>query len=76
VNESFELGHDEHVQFWLESMRVAEAVNSVVAPINYEVHGNTLPHLTCTSSRVTLTIRSWADLSTQDERRSRARRKN
>jgi diadenosine tetraphosphate (Ap4A) HIT family hydrolase len=33
--------------FWSESMLVAEAVDSVVRPVkmNYEIHGNTLPHL-------------------------------
>jgi diadenosine tetraphosphate (Ap4A) HIT family hydrolase len=47
VNEPFELSPDDHAQFWIDSMLVASAVASVVEPIkmNYEVHGNTLPHL-------------------------------
>jgi diadenosine tetraphosphate (Ap4A) HIT family hydrolase len=47
VNEPFELPVDEQHQFWADSMRVAAAVASVVSPIkmNYEIHGNTLPHL-------------------------------
>lgn len=47
VNEPYELSRDEQAQFWLDSMLVAEAVASVATPIkmNYEVHGNTLPHL-------------------------------
>ena len=47
VNEPFELPDDGQRQFWADSMRVAAAVASVVEPIkmNYEIHGNTLPHL-------------------------------
>jgi diadenosine tetraphosphate (Ap4A) HIT family hydrolase len=47
VNEPFELRRDGQVQFWLDAMLVADAVASVVSPIkmNYEIHGNTLPHL-------------------------------
>lgn len=47
VNEPFELPADEQRQFWADSMRVAAAVASLVEPIkmNYEIHGNTLPHL-------------------------------
>lgn len=47
VNEPFELPQSEGAQFWMDSMLVAEAVASVVTPIkmNYEIHGNTLPHL-------------------------------
>jgi diadenosine tetraphosphate (Ap4A) HIT family hydrolase len=47
VNEPFELGRGEQAQFWLDSMLVAEAVASVTEPIkmNYEIHGNTIPHL-------------------------------
>lgn len=47
VNEPFELPPPERTQFWNDSMLVAEAVASVVSPIkmNYEIHGNTLPHL-------------------------------
>ncbi len=47
VNEPFELPDNEQHQFWADSMWVAEAISTVVAPIkmNYEIHGNTLPHL-------------------------------
>jgi diadenosine tetraphosphate (Ap4A) HIT family hydrolase len=47
ANEPYELGRDEQIQFWLDSMLVAAAVASATTPIkmNYEVHGNTLPHL-------------------------------
>lgn len=47
VNEPFELPIEEQRQFWADSMLVAAAVASVVSPIkmNYEIHGNTLPHL-------------------------------
>lgn len=47
VNEPFELAEAEQRQFWSDSMLVAAAVASVVTPIkmNYEIHGNTLPHL-------------------------------
>lgn len=47
VNEPFELPEPERAQFWADSMLVAEAVASVLSPIkmNYEIHGNTLPHL-------------------------------
>lgn len=47
VNEPFELPATEQQQFWADTMRVATAVAAVVSPIkmNYEIHGNTLPHL-------------------------------
>ncbi len=47
ANEPFELTETEQQQFWADSMLVAAAVASVVSPIkmNYEIHGNTLPHL-------------------------------
>jgi diadenosine tetraphosphate (Ap4A) HIT family hydrolase len=47
VNEPYELDRNEQVQFWVDSMLVAEAISSVAAPVkmNYEIHGNTLPHL-------------------------------
>jgi diadenosine tetraphosphate (Ap4A) HIT family hydrolase len=47
VNEPFELPADEQGKFWADSMRVAAAVASLLQPIkmNYEIHGNTLPHL-------------------------------
>jgi len=37
----------EQALFWQETMLVAAAVDTVVKPIkmNYEIHGNTLPHL-------------------------------
>jgi len=47
VNEPYEMPASEQAQFWQDAMAVAEAVASVVRPIkmNYEIHGNTLPHL-------------------------------
>lgn len=46
-NEPFEMPTDEQGRFWQEAMSIAAAVNRVVSPIkmNYEIHGNTLPHL-------------------------------
>lgn len=47
VIEPYELPPDESAQFWADAMRAAAAVASVVRPvkINYEIHGNTIPHL-------------------------------
>ena len=47
VVEPFELDGDEGQRFWDDCMRTARAVASVVKPvkINYEIHGNTIPHL-------------------------------
>lgn len=47
VNEPFELSAAEQADFWLDAMAVAEAVDEVIRPVkmNYEIHGNTLPHL-------------------------------
>jgi predicted house-cleaning noncanonical NTP pyrophosphatase (MazG superfamily)/diadenosine tetraphosphate (Ap4A) HIT family hydrolase len=47
VIEPFELPLDESAQFWADAMRAAAAVASVIQPVkvNYEVHGNTIPHL-------------------------------
>jgi diadenosine tetraphosphate (Ap4A) HIT family hydrolase len=47
VVEPFELSHGEQHQFWCDAMVVARSVASVTSPIkmNYEIHGNTLPHL-------------------------------
>jgi diadenosine tetraphosphate (Ap4A) HIT family hydrolase len=38
---------DSQAAFWQEAMLVAQAVASVARPtkMNYEIHGNTLPHL-------------------------------
>lgn len=45
--EPFEMPPAEQAQFWQEAMAIAAAVDRVVKPIkmNYEIHGNTLPHL-------------------------------
>jgi diadenosine tetraphosphate (Ap4A) HIT family hydrolase len=45
--EPFEMPPEEQAQFWQDAMAVAAAVDRVVKPIkmNYEIHGNTLPHL-------------------------------
>lgn len=47
VVEPYDLSPDEQSRFWHDAMTVARAVASVVDPIkmNYEIHGNTLPHL-------------------------------
>ena len=46
VVEPFDLP-DHGVAFWQEAMAVAKAVNELYRPVklNYEIHGNTLPHL-------------------------------
>ncbi|MDP8930713.1 MAG: HIT family protein [Actinomycetota bacterium] len=45
--EPFELAEPQQAAFFLTSMRVAKALASVLHPIkmNYEIHGNTIPHL-------------------------------
>ncbi len=45
--EPFELPPAEQAAFWRECMLVAERLHRLVRPIkmNYEIHGNTLPHL-------------------------------
>lgn len=45
--EPFELDEPELTAFWTESMSVAAAVNELLKPskMNYEIHGNTIPHL-------------------------------
>jgi diadenosine tetraphosphate (Ap4A) HIT family hydrolase len=47
VDEPFHLADSEMVAFWRESMLVARALDSLYDPIkmNYEIHGNTIPHL-------------------------------
>lgn len=47
VIEPYELPPDESAQFWADAMRAAAAVASVMQPVkmNYEIHGNTIPHL-------------------------------
>jgi diadenosine tetraphosphate (Ap4A) HIT family hydrolase len=47
VVEPFELDEPELTAFWMESMSVAAAVNELLQPskMNYEIHGNTIPHL-------------------------------
>ena len=47
VIEPYELPSDESAQFWADAMRTAAAIASVMHPmkVNYEVHGNTIPHL-------------------------------
>jgi diadenosine tetraphosphate (Ap4A) HIT family hydrolase len=47
VVEPFELSPAHQAAFWCDAMLVARAVAELVAPIkmNYEIHGNTLPHL-------------------------------
>jgi diadenosine tetraphosphate (Ap4A) HIT family hydrolase len=47
VAEPFELDEPERSAFWTESMSVAAALSDLVQPskMNYEIHGNTIPHL-------------------------------
>lgn len=47
VAEPFELSQAERVAFWEDSMRAARALTRLFNPrkINYEIHGNTIPHL-------------------------------
>src|SRR5438105_3806229 len=47
VVEPFELPAPELDAFWREAMLVARAVHRLLAPakLNYEIHGNTIPHL-------------------------------
>lgn len=47
VVEPFELLGDERTAFWEETLKAAEAVNRLFQPtkLNYEIHGNTIPHL-------------------------------
>ena len=47
VNEPFELPPSEQSAFWRDVMRVACAVAELLDPVkmNYEIHGNTVPHL-------------------------------
>lgn len=45
--EPYELSEDDQVAFWLDAMGAARGLADVVSPVkmNYEVHGNTIPHL-------------------------------
>jgi lincosamide nucleotidyltransferase A/C/D/E len=47
VVEPNELPDDEQVRFWLDAMAAARGLADVVEPVkmNYEIHGNTVPHL-------------------------------
>jgi diadenosine tetraphosphate (Ap4A) HIT family hydrolase len=47
VREPFELPQQEREAFWRDIDRVAEALHSGLRPekMNYEIHGNTIPHL-------------------------------
>ena len=47
VNEPFELPPPEQSTFWRDAMRVACVVADLFNPVkmNYEIHGNTVPHL-------------------------------
>jgi len=47
VVEPFELPPVELEQFWQEAMTVGRALHKLFAPpkINYEIHGNSMPHL-------------------------------
>lgn len=47
VVEPFELPPDELQMFWQDAMIVGRALNELLNPskINYEIHGNSMPHL-------------------------------
>jgi diadenosine tetraphosphate (Ap4A) HIT family hydrolase len=47
VVEPFELEENEQILFWGDCMRVARALSHLFQPskMNYEIHGNTVPHL-------------------------------
>jgi len=47
VVEPYQLDEDAQVRFWLGCMAVAKGVAELLAPakMNYEIHGNTDPHL-------------------------------
>jgi diadenosine tetraphosphate (Ap4A) HIT family hydrolase len=47
VVEPFELPPDALIAFWQEAMSVARALAQLLEPakMNYEIHGNTIPHL-------------------------------
>ncbi len=47
VVEPFDLPSPDQATFWHEAMAVARAISARLRPIkmNYEIHGNTLPHL-------------------------------
>jgi diadenosine tetraphosphate (Ap4A) HIT family hydrolase len=47
VEEPFELDETESAAYWADVMRTARALAAVTRPrkLNYEIHGNTIPHL-------------------------------
>lgn len=47
AEEPYELPREQHLRFWEEALHVAEAVAAAIRPkkMNYEIHGNTIPHL-------------------------------
>ena len=47
VEEPYELDDADGAAYWLDVMRAARALASVTVPrkLNYEIHGNTIPHL-------------------------------
>ena len=47
VVEPFELDEPAMTAFWAESMSVAAALTELMRPVkmNYEIHGNTIPHV-------------------------------
>lgn len=47
VREPYELSPDESAAFWTSALFTAQTIASLLSPrkMNYEIHGNTLPHL-------------------------------
>jgi diadenosine tetraphosphate (Ap4A) HIT family hydrolase len=47
VTEPYDLSTDESAAFWGDCMKVARSLSVLLQPtkMNYEIHGNTIPHL-------------------------------
>ena len=47
VVEPYELSQSEQIEFWQDCMLIARGIATILEPvkINYEIHGNTIPHL-------------------------------
>jgi len=68
VVEPFELPMDERMTFWEDVNRQAAALNRELSPvkINYDIHGNTLPHLHLHAGRCQcLGDAGWMDRSSR-----------
>jgi diadenosine tetraphosphate (Ap4A) HIT family hydrolase len=63
VIQPFDLDDRQSSAFWRDAMIAAKVVGGVFRPMkmNYEIHGNTAPHLHVISARASLTILMQAD---------------